>query len=227
MAIKKVRQPVQAKRIEAAGIMFFAQETGKFLSIYRSAEVVDPNCWCSGGGKIEEGETPEEAARREIHEELGFDTYEVDGEYTSLYTYKSENLTFYNFLGVVSEQFFPKLNWESDGYVWTKLEHLPTPMHYGLQAILNDSDARDIIREKTAVKIPDRFVDASEDSLVAFEHFPTEAKLALASAAGDVQATALLKTFRSNVQEAGYHQRSVLKNQSALGQMFLNSLATK
>jgi 8-oxo-dGTP pyrophosphatase MutT (NUDIX family) len=146
MSIKQVT----AKHIEAAGILFFAKNTGNFLLLYRSADVVDGSCWCGAGGKIEEGETPEQAARREIEEEIGFDTYADEDFYTPLYTHKSENLTFYNFLGIVDEQFFPELNWESDGYVWAPLDKLPQPFHYGFQEILDDPEAREILDECVA-----------------------------------------------------------------------------
>lgn len=139
MAIKKV----EAKHVDAAGILFFCRNTRNFLLLYRSKNVVDGSCWCGAGGKIEEGETPEEAARREILEEIGFDTEGLPVR--ELYTHKSDSLTFYNYLCVVDEQFFPELNWESDGYVWAPLEDLPKPFHYGFQEILDDPEAKDIL----------------------------------------------------------------------------------
>lgn len=142
MAIKKFKT-VARDHVEAAGILFMSRDTGNFLLLYRSKDVVDGSCWCGAGGKIEEGETPEEAARREIWEEIGFKS---DGyECTPLYTHQSESLTFYNFFCVVDEQFFPDLNWESDGYVWAPLMNLPKPFHYGFQEILDDPEARDML----------------------------------------------------------------------------------
>lgn len=138
MPIKHIAE----SKIEAAGILFFAQDTGRFLLICRAANVVDPSCWCGAGGKIEDGETPEEAARREVHEEIGFDTYEHDGEYITLFVHDSESLKFYNFLGVVPREFVPVLNWESAGYVWSKIENFPRPLHWGTDLILHDEDAK-------------------------------------------------------------------------------------
>jgi 8-oxo-dGTP pyrophosphatase MutT (NUDIX family) len=155
-------QKVEAKHVEAAGILFFARSSGNFLLVYRSANVVDPSCWCGAGGKIEEGESPEDAARREIDEELGFDTYEEDGTYVSLYVHRSEGLTFYNFLGILDEQFYPKLNWEADGYVWAPLKDLPKPFHYGFQEILDDSRAMKII---DALCVPAGTMEPEEELL--------------------------------------------------------------
>lgn len=133
-------------KVEAAGITFYCRSTNNYLLLYRSANVVDGSCWCGAGGKIEDGETPEQAARREIAEEIGFDTY-GEGQYVSLYRYEDANLIFYNFLGIVEEQFFPVLNWESDGYVWIKEKDFPTgdAMHFGMKAILADKSAKKIM----------------------------------------------------------------------------------
>ncbi|WP_186672824.1 (deoxy)nucleoside triphosphate pyrophosphohydrolase [Sporosarcina sp. BP05] len=46
-------------------------EAGKILCALRGPEMTLPNYWEFPGGKIEEGETKEEALKREIQEELG------------------------------------------------------------------------------------------------------------------------------------------------------------
>lgn len=79
-------------KVFAAGVLFYAQNTGNFLTIYRSKDVVDGSCWCGAGGKIEPGETPEQAARREVVEEIGFNTYENDGTYVDLYVHDSDKI---------------------------------------------------------------------------------------------------------------------------------------
>lgn len=137
MSIKK---KVEAAKVSAAGILFVHQ--GKLLLIFRSSDVVDPDCWCGAGGKIESGETPEEAAVREASEEIGYvedDTLVLK----SLYVYNSDSLVFHNFIGVLPrERFRPTLNWESEGYGWFTLDTLPNNLHYGFKEILADKDAR-------------------------------------------------------------------------------------
>lgn len=53
------------------------EREGKFLLAQRKEEGIHGGCWEFPGGKIEEGESPEEALRRELTEELGI---EIEGE---------------------------------------------------------------------------------------------------------------------------------------------------
>ena len=39
---------------------------------------------------------------------------------------------------VVEEEFEPMLNWESESFGWFELTDLPSPLHFGLEALLND-----------------------------------------------------------------------------------------
>lgn len=138
MAIKEQRvlyAGVDGNQVQAAGALVLAADTGNLLVVYRSPDVVDPSLWCGAGGKIEPGETPEQASRRELYEELG---YKGPMEQIPIFTWDKPNLKFYNFLGVVPKQFFPQLNWETSGYVWCRPKFIPVPMHYGLQAVLAD-----------------------------------------------------------------------------------------
>lgn len=138
MSIKNI---VEAAKISGAGVLFVYG--GKILLIYRSGEVVDPNCWCGAGGKIEPGETPEEAARRESVEEIGFPA-DHECDMLPLYVYNSDNLVFHNYIGVLTrDPFRPTLNWESDGYGWFEWGEWPAAdqLHYGFNAILKDKEA--------------------------------------------------------------------------------------
>lgn len=124
-------------RVRAAGALIVAEDTGNILLIFRSSKCYDPNLWCGVGGKIEEGETPEEACRREVFEEIGFDP-EEPMTLKPILVYEDDKLQFHNFVALVPNEFTPTLNWESAGYVWCNLSHLPGPKHYGLEAILDD-----------------------------------------------------------------------------------------
>lgn len=53
-------------------VVFVVDPQGRVLMQHRSADAaVSPNQWSMPGGKIEDGESPVEAARREVHEETG------------------------------------------------------------------------------------------------------------------------------------------------------------
>ena len=57
--------------INGCGVI--VRRDGKYLIGKRS----DGQGWCSGGGHIEEGETPKQAARRELKEEFDMDFFRV------------------------------------------------------------------------------------------------------------------------------------------------------
>lgn len=133
MTIKIVAANGQTK---AAGGLIIAADTGNVLTVLRSYKVEDGRTWCGVGGKLEEGETPVVAARREIEEEIG---YNGSMQLLPAFVYDTSELLFYNFIGVVPTQFVASLNWESDGYGWTPLKDIPKPIHYGLAALLKDT----------------------------------------------------------------------------------------
>lgn len=79
----KVRIPRGAPGgIVAAGIVVRAKDTGRVLMLQRAVEDKDPaaGMWEFPGGKLESGEKPKDAARREWEEETGCEL--PDGEYT-------------------------------------------------------------------------------------------------------------------------------------------------
>jgi 8-oxo-dGTP pyrophosphatase MutT (NUDIX family) len=116
-----------------AGVLFRAKDTGRYLFMHRSEDVTEPGTWATAGGKIEPGETPEQAAKREAAEETGY-----SGPLTlePSHIYKDGDFTFYNFVGHIPAEFEPHHSWESQGHVWASLEDAPHPLHYGLQELI-------------------------------------------------------------------------------------------
>ncbi|GAB3859764.1 NUDIX domain-containing protein [Dactylosporangium cerinum] len=65
-------------------VVFLVDPQGRVLMQHRDSHAkVSPNQWAMPGGKIEEGETPEEAARREVQEETGLTVTTLEHYVTS------------------------------------------------------------------------------------------------------------------------------------------------
>lgn len=120
--------------IRAAGILY--RVGNKVLLLKRSAESRDyPGHWGLPGGHIEQGEVPEQAARRESLEEIG---YTAQGDIKPVGVHDGF-LTFSH----QCDHFAPVLDGEHTGYAWAGVDDLPTPTHPGVLALLADSSAMD------------------------------------------------------------------------------------
>ena len=121
----------------AAGVMFVAPD-GDVLMLRRSSS--EPNYgghWALPGGKVEDGETPDQGARREAEEEMGGSMENrplklVDRRMTPT------GMAFHTFAHPVEKKFQPKLNGEHEGFTWAPLGELPRPLHPGVEATLKD-----------------------------------------------------------------------------------------
>lgn len=110
---------------KAAGLLIRRLDTRMFLLVLRSPDVMDPGVLGIPGGRVEPGETEEDAAFSETEEELGLipDVNIVDRD-----VYKSGDFTYVTFLadmlGEDVEGWIPRLNWENDAWIWTTKEEL-------------------------------------------------------------------------------------------------------
>lgn len=109
----------------SAGVVCVA---GKRALLLRRSESVDkPGLWAFPGGGIDEGETAEVAAMRELFEEAGLQIESVkpvcEAEDFSLFLH-------------TCDEFQPTLNDEHDGYVWVSIDALPAPLHPGTEEML-------------------------------------------------------------------------------------------
>lgn len=120
-----------------AGILLIAQDTRRLLLVLRSQEVNEPGTWGIPGGKIDdEDESPQVAAKREAREEVG---YRGALKLIPAHVFKAGNFKFFNFIGIVPKEFKPRLDWENDDAGWFSLKELPSPLHFGIQSLLQNS----------------------------------------------------------------------------------------
>ena len=127
--------------IKAAGILFCTPD-GKILLLKRSSEGDHAKEWCVPGGKLEEGETEEQAALREFQEECG-NTY--TGELSPLFHTQDANVEYTTFIAHV-EEFTPKLDYENTAYLWRDLDDLPNNLHPCVKALLaSDAVRRELL----------------------------------------------------------------------------------
>lgn len=139
----KVRAPVAANDTGgiAAGTLYVAPD-GEVLMLRRSAgEENYPGHWALPGGKADDGETAEQAARRESAEEMGSSP---EGKLKLLSKKTTPTgMTFHTFAQPVAEKFQPKLNVEHSGYAWSRLNDLPKPLHPAVKATIDQALGRD------------------------------------------------------------------------------------
>jgi 8-oxo-dGTP pyrophosphatase MutT (NUDIX family) len=120
-----------------AGILLVAQSTGRILLTLRSAHVNEPGTWGIPGGKIDDSdESPSHAAKREAREELG---YSGSLKLVPAHVFKAGSFQYFNFIGIVPEEFEPSLDWENDDAQWFSVLQLPAGLHFGVQSLLGNS----------------------------------------------------------------------------------------
>lgn len=124
---------VDPETTQAAGVMIVAEGSPpRVLFIKRAAKGDHHGDWCFPGGHIERSETPEEAALRETHEEIGVALPAVIP-----WTHRiADGVNFLTFCGIVSKLFKPKLNGEHTDWRWTTPQAPPKPLHPGCDVAL-------------------------------------------------------------------------------------------
>ena len=124
----------------AAGVLPYSLTTKRFLINYRSIEVNEQHTWGVWGGKLDDNENIKEAVIREFDEESG---YNKNIELIDAFIFKNHNgkFTYYNFIGLIENEFIPELNWESEDYKWATLNELYSHknLHFGLKKLLKES----------------------------------------------------------------------------------------
>lgn len=113
----------------AAGVIFQTDD-GRMLFVYRT----DGGSFAFPGGGIEPGETPEEAARRECREEIGFTPAALEFSHIQ----DHEQTRFATFILKVKQPFYQlTFNEEHSAFVWmTPEQALTKQLHIGVRRTL-------------------------------------------------------------------------------------------
>jgi 8-oxo-dGTP pyrophosphatase MutT (NUDIX family) len=137
-----------------AGILPICETTGRMLLFMRTPVPGDEDTgkWATAGGmmsdkelKMGEGAGSREAALREFKEETGQD--DPFTRLVSSYVYKSPDggFQYYNFIGIVPDEFEPKLNKEHSEFKWFSLSDLKLVprnlFHFGLKLMFKNDQS--------------------------------------------------------------------------------------
>ena len=118
-----------SEAIKAAGIMYISGNS--VLLLKRAAKGDEEGAWAFPGGKIEDSETPEQAAARESQEETDIRPDKMEQiDHTN-----NGQVEFTTFLSKI-EKTDPTLNEEHTGFQWADLASLPHPLHPGVEKTL-------------------------------------------------------------------------------------------
>jgi 8-oxo-dGTP pyrophosphatase MutT (NUDIX family) len=116
--------------VEGCGALIYSADTRRYLFLLRGRGRYG-NSWGLAGGKIEKGELPVDALRREISEETGYDITGL--KVTPIEKFTSDGgFAYHTFMIVTDQEFIPSLNHEHQGYCWVPLERYPQPLHPGV-----------------------------------------------------------------------------------------------
>jgi 8-oxo-dGTP pyrophosphatase MutT (NUDIX family) len=123
--------PAPAFAPTAAGVVYFNEKNQVLLLFRASWSKSHPSTWGFPAGRIEEGEEPEQAARRELKEETGhvcnqlYHLADVDVGETSI--------TFYTCTAL---EFECKLDGEHSRWKWADVKQLPQSLHPGVAEVV-------------------------------------------------------------------------------------------
>lgn len=134
--------------IRAVGGLFISLDTAECLLLQRSVDSSHPGRWSFVGGKVEKNESIHDGLMREVTEEIGFiPSY---SEIVTVDNYLSSDLGFVyssKFI-TVQEPFLPRLNHESDGFGWFKINRFPRNLHPGTKSVLSSELAQKFFSER-------------------------------------------------------------------------------
>ena len=140
----------------SAGILLYAEDTGRYGFQQRSDSVNDPGVWAAWGGGRKSGESLEQCALRELAEESG---YQGPVGLEPL----ARNSRYVTFIGRVPQEFDPTPNAEVKDHCWVDAGAWPSPMHPGMAAAVKQLG--DTVNEANVLRLKDWEVTVSPHAL--------------------------------------------------------------
>lgn len=175
--------------IRAAGILFHTDD-GKVLLLRRSSASSEPGTWCVPGGGVEDGESAEQAARREALEECGWADPAAE---LSLWTRTEQTgVDFTTYLCRVPSQFPVTLNEEHSAYAWVPRAEID--QSFARVDALTDSDI-DYVHQKMSKSAVDYGPGMPARHCGICEHF--EAPESCAMVRGTISPSAWCEKFKA------------------------------
>jgi len=107
------------------GIILVNVEAKVLLQLRSGGDYLYPNCWTLPGGRVEEGESLEQAILREVKEELGFDLRAYDLFKTIVENSLSETTERHIYRGNISERIENLKLGEGTALMYFSLEEIP------------------------------------------------------------------------------------------------------
>lgn len=132
-----------------AGCLMMAETTKRILVPLRGPDVLQPGTWGTWGGAVDINEGPLQAVIREVKEEGGVDVSLHDIHLLSIYQ-GPHGFRYYNYLVTVPDEFEPHLDHETTEARWCTFPDFPTPLHFGLEALLRNQTAMAVIEKVIA-----------------------------------------------------------------------------
>lgn len=135
---------------KGSGVLPYCISTNKFLINLRSNYSNEPNTYGVWGGAIEKKNPTITDIKNNVLKELKEES-EFAGEIKLIKStvFTKDKFKFYNFIGIVKNEFIPKLDHESAGYKWVSLTEMKklSNLHFGLKFLINSKLFKDQISE--------------------------------------------------------------------------------
>lgn len=117
------------KERQAVGVLIKCVKTGNIFLLLRN----DKNpTWALMSGGVDEGESPLEALKREMYEELFVRANDIMFKHVNVEHVPQKNMTFHYFQGFTNSEFKPILDHENLNWGWFSKDRLPSPLYKGL-----------------------------------------------------------------------------------------------